>query len=166
MPNNYMIKKNLISFSVVFLIFIFDRLSKYIVLEKFNNSETINISLNSFININLVWNNGIAFGLLSFNQNIYYHLITFIIILITLLIIWFALKSSGLEKISFLMITGGSLGNIFDRIYYSSVIDFIDLNYNNFHWFIFNVADIFITLGVIILITLEFFNLKKHEENF
>ena len=161
MANNYMVKKNLIHFSIVLSIFIFDRLSKYIVLEKSNNSETLDISLNSFININLVWNNGIAFGLLSFNQNIYYHSITLIIILITLLIIWFAHRSSGLEKISFLMITGGSLGNIFDRIYYSSVIDFIDLNYNNFHWFIFNVADIFITLGVIMLITLEFFRLKK-----
>ena len=97
MANNHMVKKNLIHFSIVLSIFIFDRLSKYIVLEKSNNSETLDISLNSFININLVWNNGIAFGLLSFNQNIYYHSITLIIILITLLIIWFAHKSSGLE---------------------------------------------------------------------
>ena len=161
MANNYMVKKYLIHFSIVLSIFIFDRLSKYIVLEKSNNSETLDISLNSFININLVWNNGIAFGLLSFNQNIYYHSITLIIILITLLIIWFAHRSSGLEKISFLMITGGSLGNIFDRIYYSSVIDFIDLNYNNFHWFIFNVADIFITIGIIGLILFELTKNKK-----
>ena len=85
MANNYMVKKNLIHFSIVLLIFIFDRLSKNIILEKSNNSETLDISLNSFININLVWNNGIAFGLLSFNQSIYYHSITLIIILITLL---------------------------------------------------------------------------------
>ena len=124
----------------------------------------MNINVNSFLNFNLVWNNGIAFGLLSFNENFYYHSITFLIILITVLIVWFAYKSNGLEKISFLMITGGSLGNIFDRLYYSSVIDFIDLNYNNFHWFIFNVADIFITLGVVVLITLEFFKLKKNEK--
>ena len=78
-----------------------------------------------------------------------------------MLIIWVALKSKGLEKISYLMIVGGSFGNIFDRLYYSSVIDFIDINYNNFHWFIFNVADIFISLGVIILIILEFLKTKK-----
>ena len=81
--------------------------------------------------------------------------------MITAIIIWFALRSKGLEKIGFLMISGGSLGNIFDRLYYSSVIDFIDISYNNFHWFIFNVADIFITSGVIMLISIEFIKSKK-----
>jgi len=109
----------------------------------------------------LVWNNGIAFGLFSFDQNIYYNVVTSIIILVTLIIIWFAIKSKGLEKISYLIIIGGSFGNMFDRLYYSSVIDFIDISYNNFHWFIFNVADIFITTGVIILIFLEFLKVKK-----
>jgi len=159
-----MLKKNLFSFLLVVSIFTLDRVSKYIILEKSKALEVLNINVNSFLNFNLVWNNGIAFGLLSFNENFYYHSITFLIILITVLIVWFAYKSNGLEKISFLMITGGSLGNIFDRLYYSSVIDFIDLNYNNFHWFIFNVADIFITLGVVVLITLEFFKLKKNEK--
>ncbi len=88
-------------------------------------------------------------------------MITLIIILVTSAIIWIAFKSKGLEKISYLMIIGGSFGNIFDRLYYYSVIDFIDISYNNFHWFIFNVADIFITLGVIILIVLEFLKIKK-----
>ena len=84
-----------------------------------------------------------------------------IIIFVTLAIIWFAFKSTGVEKIGYLMIMGGSFGNIFDRLYYSSVIDFIDISYNNFHWFIFNVADMFITSGVIILIVLEFLKIKK-----
>ena len=159
-----MLKKNLFSFLLVVSIFTLDRVSKYIILEKSKALEVLNINVNSFLNFNLVWNNGIAFGLLSFNENFYYHSITFLIILITVLIVWFAYKSNGLEKISFLMITGGSLGNIFDRLYYSSVIDFIDLNYNNFHWFIFNVADIFITLGVVVLIILEIFKLKKNEK--
>ena len=158
---NDMLKKNILSFLIVAIIFILDRASKYIILEKSKLLGNLNINVNSFLNFNLVWNDGIAFGLLSFDQNIYYNLITIIIILITILIIWFAYKSKGFEKISFLMITGGSLGNIFDRLYYSSVIDFIDFNYNNFHWFIFNVADIFITLGVIILIVLEFLKIKK-----
>jgi signal peptidase II len=156
-----MLKKNTLSLLIVSTIFILDRVSKYIILEKSKSLGELNINVTSFLDFNLIWNDGIAFGLLSFDQNFYYHVITAAIVLITSLIIWFALKSKGIEKIGFLMITGGSLGNIFDRVYFSSVIDFIDLNYNNFHWFIFNVADIFITLGVIMLITLEFFKVKK-----
>ena len=156
-----MLKKNLTNLIIVFSIFFLDRISKYIILSFSQSQNELNYSVTTFLDFNLVWNSGIAFGLFSFDQSIYYNLITSIIILVTLLIIWVALKSKGLEKISYLMIVGGSFGNIFDRLYYSSVIDFIDINYNNFHWFIFNVADIFISLGVIILIILEFLKPKK-----
>ena len=156
-----MLKKNLTNLIIVFSIFFLDRISKYIILSFSQTQNEFNYSVTTFLDFNLVWNSGIAFGLFSFDQSIYYNLITSIIILVTLLIIWVALKSKGLEKISYLMIVGGSFGNIFDRLYYSSVIDFIDINYNNFHWFIFNVADIFISLGVIILIILEFLKPKK-----
>ena len=155
------LKKNLSSLIIVFIIFFLDRVSKYIILNLSQTQNEFNYSLTTFLDFNLVWNSGIAFGLFSFDQNIYYNLITSIIVSVTLILIWLAFKSQGLEKISFLMIVGGSLGNIFDRLYYSSVIDFIDINYNNFHWFIFNVADIFISLGVIILIILEFLKPKK-----
>jgi len=155
------LKKNLSSLIIVFIIFFLDRVSKYIILNLSQTQNEFNFSLTTFLDFNLVWNSGIAFGLFSFDQNIYYNLITSIIVSVTLILTWLALKSQGLEKISFLMIIGGSLGNIFDRLYYSSVIDFIDINYNNFHWFIFNVADIFISLGVIILIILEFLKPKK-----
>ena len=156
-----MLKKNLTNLIIVFSIFFLDRISKYIILSFSQTQNEFNYSVTTFLDFNLVWNSGIAFGLFSSDQSIYYNLITSIIILVTLLIIWVALKSKGLEKISYLMIVGGSFGNIFDRLYYSSVIDFIDINYNNFHWFIFNVADIFISLGVIILIILEFLKTKK-----
>ena len=156
-----MLKRNFSSFFIVIIIFTLDRFSKYIILKLSEPLGELNISINSFLNFNLLWNNGIAFGLFSFEQNFYYNLITLIIILITTLIIWFAYKSKGLEKISFLLIIGGSFGNLFDRLYYSSVIDFIDISYKNFHWFIFNVADIFISLGVILLISLELFKKKK-----
>jgi len=156
-----MLKKNLTNLIIVFSIFFLDRISKYIILSFSESQNEFNYSVTTFLDFNLVWNSGIAFGLFSFDQSIYYNLITSIIILVTLLIIWVALKSKSLEKISYLMIVGGSFGNIFDRLYYSSVIDFIDINYNNFHWFIFNVADIFISLGVIILIILEFLKTKK-----
>ena len=156
-----MLKKNLLSFIFIFIIFFLDRISKYIILKLAESSNELNLTVTSFLDFNLVWNKGIAFGLLSFNQNFYYNLITLMIILVTTLIFWFLQRTKGTERIGFLMIFGGSIGNIFDRLYYSSVIDFIDININNFHWFIFNVADIFIFLGVIMLLILEL--LKKNK---
>ena len=157
-----MLKKNLISFFIVTAVFTLDRFSKYIILSLSEPLGELNISITSFLNFNLIWNDGIAFGLLSFEENLYYNLVTILIISVTLIVIWFAYRSKGLEKFSFLLIIGGSFGNIFDRLFYSSVIDFIDINYKNFHWFIFNVADIFITIGVLILILSEF--IKKKDE--
>ena len=109
----------------------------------------------------MVWNNGIAFGLFSFDEQFYYNIISLIIVIITFIILFIAIKSSGVEKIGFSMILGGSLGNIFDRLYYAAVVDFIDIHINNIHWFIFNIADIFITLGVTMLISIEFLKIKK-----
>jgi signal peptidase II len=156
-----MFKQNIFSYLIVGIIFLLDRISKYMIIKSSEPLGELNMSITSYLNFNLVWNNGIAFGLFSFEQDFYYNLISLIIILVTLIIIWLAYQTQGLEKIGYLMITGGSLGNIFDRMYYSSVIDFIDISINNFHWFIFNVADIFISLGVILLIILEFFKKKK-----
>ena len=156
-----MLKKKIIIFYIAALIFTLDRLSKYFILKLSNSVEEFNIPVTSFLNFNLVWNNGIAFGLFSFNEQFYYNIITLVIIIITLIILFFAIKSAGVERIGFSMIFGGSLGNIFDRLYYSAVVDFIDFHINNIHWFIFNIADIFISLGVIILITIEIFGRKK-----
>ena len=156
-----MLKKKITIFYIAALIFTLDRLSKYFILKLSNSVEEFNIPVTSFLNFNLVWNNGIAFGLFSFNEQFYYNIITLVIIIITLVILFFAIKSAGVERIGFSMIFGGSLGNIFDRLYYTAVVDFIDFHINNIHWFIFNIADIFISLGVIILITIEFFGRKK-----
>ena len=156
-----MLKKRIIIFYIASTIFILDRLSKYFILELSNADDSFNIPITSFFNLNLVWNSGIAFGLFSFNEQFYYNIITLIIILITFVILFFAIKSDGVERIGFSMIFGGSLGNIFDRLYYTAVVDFIDFHINNIHWFIFNIADIFICLGVMMLIVLEFFNRKK-----
>ena len=115
------------------------------------------ITVTPFLNLNLIWNNGIAFGLFSFDQKIYYNFLTVLIILITLIIFWMILRTEKFERFAFMMIFGGSLGNIFDRLFYSAVPDFIDFHVKNYHWFIFNVADIFITFGVIMLIYHEVF---------
>ena len=152
-----MLKKNIIIFYISFITFLSDRFSKYYILKIFNSESADHITVTTFLNFNLVFNKGIAFGLFSFNEQSYYNIITLIIVLITFIVLIMAIKSTRIEKIGFSLIFGGSLGNIFDRLYYSAVIDFIDIHINNFHWFIFNFADIFISLGVIMLILLEFF---------
>ncbi len=159
----YLNKNFVINFLIILSIFVLDRFSKIYVI--FQNEKSLSTELfeSKFLNINLIWNEGIAFGLLSFDQKLYYNLLTGLICLITLIILWMIIKTKGLEKFAFMMVFGGSIGNIFDRLFYSSVPDFIDLHINNFHWFIFNVADIFITLGVIILIYSEILLKKKHE---
>ena len=162
-----MLKKHLVDFSIIIFIFLIDRVSKLLIIGSPETYEQYGISITSFLNFNLIWNEGIAFGLFSFDEKFYYNLITIFICLIILIIIWFMLKSKGFEKISFLLIIGGSLGNIYDRIYYSAVPDFIDIHFNNYHWFIFNVADIFITLGILSLISIEIFGSKKQKnENY
>ena len=156
-----MLKKYFLDFSLIILIFLIDRVSKLVIIGSPETYEQYGMSVTSFLNFNLIWNEGIAFGLFSFDKKLYYDLLTIFIILITIIIIWLMLKSKGFERFSFIMIIGGSLGNIFDRIFYSAVPDFVDVHINNFHWFIFNVADIFITLGIIFLIGIEIFNDKK-----
>ena len=156
-----MIKKSFWSVFFISVIFIIDRLTKIMVLKSAETSGEVNILVTKFLSINLIWNEGIAFGLFSFDQKSYYNFLTIIIILVTLIILWMIIRTKEVEKFAFMMIFGGSLGNIFDRIYYSSVPGFIDIHFGNFHWFIFNVADIFITLGVILLIYLEIFFKKK-----
>ena len=159
----FLSKNFYISFLIVISIFIIDRISKiYVIfLEKKNNISEIFLS--KFLNIHLVWNEGIAFGLFNFEKSNLYNILTFFIFLIILLIIYMSYHNKGFKRYSLLMIIGGALGNIFDRIFSKAVPDFIDFHVGNFHWFIFNIADIFITLGVIFMIMLEFINDKENE---
>ena len=154
-----------INLIIIISIFILDRLTKlYVIyLDKINNGSEIFSS--KFLNIYLIWNEGIAFGLFSFDQNNLYNFLTIFISLIILVILNMISKSSGFKKYSLLLILGGALGNVFDRIIYKAVPDFIDFHIGNFHWFIFNLADVFISLGVIFMIIYELFlsNKKNHE---
>ncbi len=156
-----MIKKRFFLNSLFIIsIFFVDRITKFLMINSAEELGKTSITITSFLDLNLIWNDGIAFGLFSFDQKIYYNFLTAFIVLITLIIFWMIYRTKKLERFAFMMIFGGSLGNIFDRLFYSAVPDFIDFHVKNFHWFIFNVADIFITLGVIILIYFELF-LKK-----
>jgi len=142
-------KENIIYLTLIFIIFFVDRYSKLIVINNFNNSTYY---INDFINIYLTWNVGIGFGLLSTTSMLFYNLITTLIGLIILILFYFFIKSEKLEKFSYSIIMGGAFGNFYDRTLYKAVPDFIDIHYNNFHWFIFNAADIFITLGILLLL--------------
>ena len=158
-----MIIKNLsknffINLSFILLIFLFDRISKIYVIYLDNKLFGSEIFSSNFLNIYLIWNEGIAFGLFSFNEKIFYNILTIIILIIILIIFIMTIKSDGLKKYSLLMILGGALGNVFDRLYYKAVPDFLDFHIGNFHWFIFNVADIFITIGILFMVIIELFN--------
>ena len=154
-------KSFLIKLSLIFTIFVSDRISKIYVIYLDNKLLGSEIFSSNFLNINLIWNEGIAFGFFSFNDKIFYNILTIIIIIIILIIFFMIIKSDGFKKYSLLMILGGALGNVFDRLYYKAVPDFIDLHVGDFHWFIFNFADVFISLGVFFMILLEFLGNDK-----
>ncbi len=165
MPDH--LNKNFITnFLLIFLIFFLDRFSKIYVISQNEKNLSSDLFTSKYLNISLIWNEGIAFGLLSFDRNLFYDLLTILILVITIIIFFMILKNSGFKKYSLLMIFGGALGNLYDRIFFRAVPDFIDFHIGNFHWFIFNVADIFISVGVICLIFDElFFNKNNNEEN-
>ena len=158
-------KKIIYYFLISLSIFALDRISKIYVINIVEKFGQVDIYINKFLNIILVWNSGIGFGLLSFEKEFLYNLITLIIILVNFVILYLGIKSNNFKGFLFFIILGGSLGNLFDRLYYSAVPDFIDINYNGFHWFIFNVADIFISVGIICLIFAELFFNKKVKLN-
>ena len=157
-------KSFLINLVLIFLIFILDRISKIYVIyldKKFFGSE---IYSSKFLNIELYWNTGIAFGLFSFSENYLYNLLTFVIVIVIMIVIFMIFISKDFKKYPLLMILGGALGNLVDRIFFKAVPDFIDFHIQNFHWFIFNVADIFISLGIIFMILLEIIANNKNYE--
>ena len=150
---------------IILIIFFLDRLTKLYLINLQASGTDIDFYIFPFLNFYLIWNTGIGFGLASMETNIYYHILTTIIVFVNLGIIYFLLKSKGIYVYLLATIIGGSLGNLFDRIYYYAVPDFIDLHLGNYHWFIFNVADIFITVGIIGLILSELLKKEKVSEN-
>ena len=154
-----------INLSLVIFIFISDRLSKiYVINESTKNSNDYILESN-YLNIRLIWNEGVAFGLFSFDDKVLYHSLTLLISIIILVIFYMIITNSGLKKYSLILVIGGALGNFYDRIFFGAVPDFIDFHINNFHWFIFNLADIFITLGILFMIVLEIFDKNNNEKN-
>jgi signal peptidase II len=164
-----MIFKNLkfffnISLLVPVFIFTLDRISKIYVINLSKNSSDTELFSSKFLNITLIWNEGIAFGIFSGIHGYWYNLLTIAIVLIAIVILIMSIRQDGTQKYFLLILFGGALGNLYDRIFFKAVPDFIDLHVGDFHWFIFNIADIFITFGVIMLILWETLSLNKNYE--
>ena len=164
-----MIIKNLpkifyINFLIVVFVYAIDRISKIYVINLSKNSFDIELFSSKFLNITLVWNEGIAFGLFSASHENWYNFLTIVIVLTALIILIMSIRQDGAQKYFLLIVFGGALGNLYDRIFFKAVPDFIDLHVGNFHWFVFNIADIFITFGVIMLILWEILPLNKKYE--
>ena len=159
LEKNY--KKILLNLLALIFIFALDRISKLYIIKLAEINNSVDIYLSSYLNLNLIWNRGIAFGMLSFDESVIYNFITILIIIVNLIILIMIVRSNDIKCYFLIFILGGSMGNLFDRLYYYAVPDFIDFHINGFHWFIFNVADIFISLGVICLIFVELILNKK-----
>ena len=159
--NNILKKENCYLLAIILFIFGLDRYSK---IEIINNFSDTSVYLNDFLNFDLIWNTGIGFGLLKSNTALFYNLISTLIGLVVIILFFLALRSKSFDKIIYSIIIGGALGNFYDRVFYNAVPDFIDIHYRNFHWFTFNIADIFITLGIIALIIYDFFKINKNYE--
>ena len=150
---------------IILTLFFIDRLSKIYLINLQSTGIDIDFYIFSFLNFYLVWNTGIGFGLAAMESNVYYHILTTIIIFVNIGLVFFLVKLKGIYGYLIALILGGSLGNLFDRIYYYAVPDFIDLHVGNYHWYIFNIADIFITIGIIGLLFVEVFRKEKISKN-
>ena len=163
--NKINLKNFYLNLAIILIVFIFDRATKLYILKLAEVETLVDIYISPYLNLFLIWNKGIAFGLLSIDGSIIYNSITILIGLIIIAILFMMLKNNNIQRYFFALIAGGALGNFYDRIVYTAVPDFIDLHFYGFHWFVFNVADIFITIGVFCLILVElFFNNKNINE--
>ena len=161
---NFFKKKFFINFFLVLIIFCLDRITKNFVISQSKINLSNDLFLSNYLNISLMWNEGIAFGLFAFDESFFYNFITILIIMVIIIVFFMILKNKGYKKYSLILILGGALGNLYDRIFFGAVPDFIDFHIGDFHWFVFNVADIFICIGVIIMILSEFMVTKTSNE--
>ena len=163
--NKINLKNFYLNLVIISIVFMFDRATKLYILKLAEVENSVDIYITPYLNLFLIWNKGIAFGLFSIDGSVIYNSITILISLIIIAILFMMLKNNNIQRYFFALIAGGALGNFYDRIVYTAVPDFIDLHFYGFHWFVFNVADIFITIGVFCLILVElFFNNKNINE--
>ena len=161
--NKARLKTFFLNFIIIIITFLIDRISKFYILKIAEVENSVDIYITPYLNLFLIWIKGIAFGLLSVNENMIYNIITLLIGLIIIFILFLMLKNDNIQKYFLALVAGGAIGNFYDRIVYTAVPDFIDLHFHGFHWFVFNIADIFISFGVFCLILVEFFYNNKNK---
>ena len=161
----YLNKQFYFNLSIILIIFFLDRITKKIVIHLNQENFGQQIFSSEYLNINLIWNQGIAFGFFSFDENYAYNILTILIVMVIFIISLMIFQNDGFKRFCLLMIMGGALGNLYDRVFFSAVPDFFDFHIGKFHWFIFNVADVFITIGVIFMILFEFIDNNKSKLN-
>ena len=165
--NKINLKTYYLNLVILLIVFVLDRITKLYILKLVEVENSVDLYITSYLNLFLIWNKGIAFGLFSIDESIIYNSITILIGLIIITILYMMLKNNNIQRYFFALIAGGALGNLYDRVVYMAVPDFIDLHFYGFHWFVFNVADIFITIGIFCLILVELFinNKNTNEKN-
>ena len=156
--NKAKLKNFFLNFIILITIFLIDRISKFYVLKLAEVEGSVDIYITPYLNLFLIWNEGVAFGLFAANGSMIYNAITVMIAFIVIIILFMMLKNDNIQRYFLALVAGGALGNFYDRVVYTAVPDFIDLHFHGFHWFVFNVADIFISIGVFCLIFVEVFN--------
>lgn len=142
-------KKYIKIISLIIFLIVFDQLIKFLVTLNFNLGEEF-VIINNFLKFIYIKNTGAAFGMFSGN--------TFMLILIAIVLIWYLIKeiktnlNNKLSIISFSLVLGGALGNLIDRVFRGYVVDYISFTLFNSEMAIFNMADIYITFGVLLLL--------------
>ena len=159
--NKAKLKTFFLNFIILITIFLIDRISKFYVLKLAEVEGSVDIYITPYLNLFLIWNKGVAFGLFEANGSMIYNAITVMIAFIVIVILFMMWKNDNIQRYFLAIVTGGALGNLYDRVAYAAVPDFIDLHFHDFHWFVFNLADIFITVGVFCLILVELFYNNK-----
>ena len=160
--SNFLNKNFVINFFIILAIFGLDRITKLYVISENLKSLSAELFESKYLNIFLIWNEGIAFGLLSFNESFGYNLVTIIISIVIIVLIVMLLNAKKFKRLALFCVIGGGLGNFYDRVVFNAVPDFIDFHVGEFHWFIFNIADIFITVGILLLLIVDIFFKKQN----
>ncbi len=132
------------------LVFALDQLTKWYILRVINLDEREPIQLTPFLDLAMAWNKGVSYGLLATHMQGL--LVALSVGISIMLVVWLRKATKPLAAASYGMLIGGALGNALDRLLHGAVADFVSLHWGTWHWYIFNVADIAIVAGVVLLL--------------
>lgn len=148
-----MVRFRQLGFGLVGLIFILDQALKWFMLVPFDLGARGRVEVLPFFDLVLVWNYGISYGLFQQESDLGRFILIAMMLIITAFLLWqMARTTDRFQIVSYALIAGGALGNVLDRIVHGAVVDYALLYWRSFHWYVFNLADVAIVAGVIILV--------------